>query len=258
MKTRIMSVIIIAIVCVSLVSSCYLFFGDDKPLLLTFLPEDEDFEAKRLDFHAEDGESPEWGRAGTGGTAASYYLKPIQDNESNGTADLTLLTKLGTDFRLSITFQVYDDDGNSLYIDIPSVDGPMVRITVQDGESSGKEVVMTEFDGETSGESAVIGFLEGYSFDYFENDRWYTLFIDVERGSQFTIDIDERDGGDDSYDDDVLRGSYTFFGGASHTFKDPTFKAKLESTPADEYRIGQIYYKDCTDGYWPDMHGDEY
>ena len=77
------------------------------------------------------------------------------------------------------------------------------------------------------------------------------------------MDIDERDGYGDSVDDDILTISHTFFTDqdkTSYTFGEPVIHAGWAGAgdQSDWFRIGMIYYRDCTDGIWPDMHGSEY
>ena len=265
---------------VGMLSSCWLFGPKESqdPLLLTFLPEDEQWEYGMLDFHENEAD-PEWVRAheevpeGVGWSG--YHLVPNADSDSSGYADLTLIKDLGADFRLLFTFRVYTMTGDAPLIEFPSPDGQKtIRLLLRDkAGTDDKEIGFIEYDKDVGeGESSFITLVNEDFENRFALDRWYSCFIDVKNGSEFSLDIDERDGvydnpsDDPAMDDDIIEHTYTFFqeqDKTSYTFTDPTFRSPWvdSTTNTDWFKIGLIYYLDCTgfsDTDWPDPHGDDY
>ncbi len=225
---------------------------------ITFLPEDREYEKSRLEpggtWNGSGADAPEWEFVGPSAgydpdNALAYHIKAAGDSDGNGTSDLTYLRELGRNFRFSFTFRGSGDEFTGPRVCLPSVGGER-SVLIRPAVSAGQvEMVVSEHDssGEVSSESSK-------SDTAFSENLWYTIYIDVEDGYRFTVDIDERDGGTEGYDDDIIDFTVSLFQGEeveSYAFHDPVIRALSD---AGDYWIGSIYYRDCSDGYWPDPH----
>ncbi len=102
-----------------------------------------------------------------------------------------------------------------------------------------------------------MSFASSEPFSAFSENLWYTIYIDVEDGYRFTVDIDERDGGDDGYDDDIIDFTIPLFQGEevkSYAFRNPVISSHSGAGGLAPYWVGTIHYRDCSDGHWPDPH----
>ena len=261
---------LLVLVLVLLLSTCCLLFRPDT-IYLTFLPEDWEWESGYLDLHDTGDSLPEWEeRTGEEANEDSgsdpYFLAPVNDSDDNGTADLGFLKDLGESFRLYFTFYIYSATADLPEVSIPTAAGEHLLHIFCDGSTDPDKTMVNLELLDTSGsilESHTGSFLESYPHTRFQPGRWYSFFIDIREGNQVRIDIDERDGfyaeegNDPEADDDVLLLEAAISLDDRMMYEHATFSSGYESE-TESFLIGMIYYRDCSDGYYPDPHGDDY
>jgi len=83
----------------------------------------------------------------------------------------------------------------------------------------------------------------------------------MRNGNHATSDIDERDGNEDTFDNDIVEFSTTLFSDSnSLSFNNPVFRFPCEALDwigvgdGTNCWIGEIHYCDCSDGNWQNPH----
>ena len=254
--------------------SCDLWSSQSPDQYITFLPEDREWEMSLLDpvseWEGTGEDKPEWqfselSEDYPADNPLGFHIFPQHDSDGSKSADITYLKDLGTDFRLDFTFRPLGTECLGPHVELMGSDG-MVKLivtSIEDTESSKVKIILEVLERTSTDTYAFTSIhrVERAGVDSFNPALWLTLYIDMDSGNNVTIDIDERDGNEDSYDDDILEFSHLLFTeSVSHSFEDPVFRSPCAALEwaglgnPNNYWIGDIHYRDCSDGIWPDPH----
>lgn len=269
---KIPELILINFISMMLFISCCFPSVEIQDAYITFLPDDREWEMQVLqaisdwDVTAED--PPEWQFSELllgydADDLLGYYIYPQYDADDSNSADITYLKELGQNFRLDFTFKQLEADCLGPHVELISTDGlvRMMVTTVEDADPSRIRVVLKLLKRDFETEPFVVITTNSIAANPFNPTLWYTLYIDMRNGNHATIDIDERDGNEDTFDNDIVEFSTTlFFDSTSKSFRNPVFRSPCEALDwigvddGTNYWIGDIHYRNCSDGVWPNPH----